>query len=162
MQRGQWEGEPTDARPQFKCMSRVCPSLRFITMIYTRTKSDFIFQLTAHLQGKTRQEPGDWNWPRDSGRTQLTGLLSVALLSSLGPPRHPPASVGCTLPHQSLMRNMPYSLSSRPFWQRRFLGWGSLFADNPGLCQASCTQSVCGSYREPGSQIRQLTTACNY
>lgn len=84
------------------------------------------------------------------------------LLSSPGPPRHPPASVGCTLPHQSLMRNMPYSLSSRPFWQRRFLGWGSLFADNPGLCQANCTQSVCGSYREPGSQIRQLTTACNY
>lgn len=150
------EGEPTDVHLQFKCMSQARPSLLLITVIYTRTKGNFIFHLTVHLQGKTRQKPGDWNWRRVSGRTQLTGLLSVALLSSPGPPRHDPAAVSCALPHQPLMRNMPRSLSYRPFRYRQFLHWGSLFADNTGLGRVNHTQSVRGSYRELGSQIRQL------
>lgn len=95
----------------------------------------------------------------DAETLEEPSLLACCLwlLSSPGPPRHDPAAVSCTLPHQPLMRNMPHGLSYRPFRYRQFLHWGSLLADNPGLCRVNHTQSVCGSYRELSSQIRQLT-----
>ena len=79
------------------------------------------------------QEPGDRSWCRGHGGVLLTGLLSLlSYRTQTTSPTTALPTVGCALPHWSLIEKMSYSWIS---W-RHFLNWGSFFSDDLTLCQA--------------------------
>ena len=100
----------------------------------------------AHLGRK----PGGSSWGREHRGVLFTGLLSrgslscgslshgpLSLLSYRTSSGAAPPTMACTLPHQSLIKKMPYKLTYSPSLRRHFFffNWGSLFLSDSSLCQ---------------------------
>jgi hypothetical protein len=64
------------------------------------------------------------------------GLLSLlSYRTKTTRPGMAPPITGWALPHQLLIKEMPYSLACSPVLWRHFLNWGSLLSDDYSLCQ---------------------------
>lgn len=73
--------------------------------------------ILAHHWRKSGQEPGHRIWCRSCKGVLLTGLLSIAcsvcfpIEARMIRPEVAPPIIGWALPHQSLIKNMPYRLT---------------------------------------------------
>jgi hypothetical protein len=80
------------------------------------------------------QEPGGKSWCRGQRGMLLTELLLMALSACflieprITSPGIVPPTMGWALPHQSLIKKMPYSLVYNPILRRHFLNWRSLLS----------------------------------
>lgn len=104
--------------------------------------------MTYRLQSITKESLGR-NWSRDHGRTLYTGWLSLFgfFFNTSGLPGQGGIStVFWALLYQSWIKKMSYTLIHRTVQWRQFLNWGSLFPDDPRLCQVekknTSTQSL--------------------
>lgn len=83
------------------------------------------------------QEPGGRRWGRGHGGMFLDGLLLVIcstcflIVPGITSPVLHLARMSCSLPHQSVIRNMPYSFAYGPILRIYyfFFNWGSLLSD---------------------------------
>jgi hypothetical protein len=75
---------------------------------------DLCFRITVHHQRQSGQEPGGRSWCRGHGGVLFTGLLPMACStcflreSRTTWPGVAPPTMHWTLPHQSLVKKMPY------------------------------------------------------
>jgi hypothetical protein len=77
-------------------------------------------------------------------------LAQLASLYNPGPPSPglAPPTASWTFPHQSLIKEMPYSLSYSPILLKYFLNWASFLSDDSSLCQVDLKLAREISFRE--------------
>lgn len=88
----------------------------------------------------TGQEPESKNWCRGHRGVLLIDLLLIVfsacflIESRITIPEMTPSTMGCALPHQSLIKEMPYRNAYNLILWKYFHNWDSLFSDNFSLC----------------------------
>ena len=96
------------------------------------------------------QEPKGRSWCRGHGGALLTGFLIMAcsacflMESRTTSPGMTPLTLGLALPHQSLIKEMPYRSAYSLILWRHFLNWDSLLSDDFSLCHIDIKLSSTG------------------